>query len=127
MSGDNYIILPICHTSVEKPSQSLIKQICYPATAKFSTAATRWGCNHEKEAREKYLELMKSNHENFVVKENGLILNTNYPFLGASPDGLISCDCCGELCIEMKCPFCKKDAKLDDSLDCLETHNERLR
>lgn len=37
-------------TSITKPSLSLIKQICYPESCKFSTQATRWGISHEKDA-----------------------------------------------------------------------------
>ena len=35
----------------------------------------------------------------------GLHVSLSYPHLGASPDGLINCDCCGESLIEIKCPY----------------------
>ena len=35
-----------------------------------------------------------------------LVVNCSYPHLGASPDGLVSCDCCfGKGTVEIKCPF----------------------
>lgn len=37
-----------CHTDPTNPAQSLIKCICYPQAFKFSSAATLWGCKHEK-------------------------------------------------------------------------------
>ena len=37
----------VCHTDPAKPSQSLIKSICYPDVFNFSTKATRHGCQHE--------------------------------------------------------------------------------
>ena len=37
----------VCKTSVEKPSQSLSKSICYPESTKFTNDATTWGCQHE--------------------------------------------------------------------------------
>ena len=37
-------------TDPTQPSQSLLKMICYPESYKFSNAATRWGCEHEKSA-----------------------------------------------------------------------------
>lgn len=40
------------------------------------------------------------------MSEAGLHLNPKYPFLGASPDGLVCCDCCGTGVLEIKCPFC---------------------
>ena len=48
-------------------------------------------------------------HENFKICDSGLVLDPDIPHLGASPDGLVSCDCCGEGCLEIKCPLCKKD------------------
>ena len=37
---------------------------------------------------------MKHQHQSFSVKESGLILDPMYPFVGASPDGVITCTCC---------------------------------
>ena len=33
----------------------------------------------------------------------------DYPHLGSSPDGLISCSCCGDGVLEIKCPFKYRD------------------
>ena len=33
--------------------------------------------------------------------------------MGATPDGFVNCDCCGEGACEIKCPFCVKDQKLE--------------
>ncbi|CAG2243755.1 unnamed protein product [Mytilus edulis] len=66
---------------------------------------------------------MKDNHGNFEMKDIGLVLNSKFPYLGASPDEIANCDCCGEICIEIKCPYRKRDVKLDaalDKRDCLE-------
>ena len=30
-----------------------------------------------------------------------------------TPDSLISCDCCGEGCVEVKCPYCKRNDTVD--------------
>ena len=45
----------VCHTKVEKPSQSLIKSICYPELHKFSNDATKWGMKYEDVARKAYV------------------------------------------------------------------------
>ncbi len=39
----------------------------------------------------------------------GLFLDLNYPFIGASPDAVISCSECGDGVLEVKCPYCFKD------------------
>jgi len=36
-------------------------------------------------------------------------LDTARPYIGASPDGLVSCSCCGDGVLEVKCPFSVKD------------------
>ena len=40
----------ILHIDPHQPSISLPKSICYPETHRFSTKATIWGCEHEKDA-----------------------------------------------------------------------------
>ena len=52
-------------------------------------------------------------HQGFTVAESGLFVHPDMPFIGASPDRIISCDCCGKGILEVKCPFCIKD-KLPD-------------
>lgn len=36
---------------------------------------------------------------------SGLHIDELHPFMGASPDGLISCKCCGEGLLEIKCSY----------------------
>ena len=44
-------------------------------------------------------------HEDHHVTQAGLFLHPDTPFIGASPDGMVSCKCCGEGVLEVKCPF----------------------
>ena len=48
---------------------------------------------------------MKNSHVNFQLTQCGLFINKEYPFLHATPDFLMSCDCCGLGCGEVKCPI----------------------
>ena len=105
----------VCRTDKQKPSISLIKNICYPEKFKFSTPATAWGCEHEKEALGLFVSKMSEKHQNFKVEDSGIFLNPKFPFLGASPDGVATCDCCGVKLVEIKCPFSKKFQTLDSS------------
>ena len=104
-------------TNPLKPSLNLIKQICYPEAFKFSTKATQWGCAHEKTAQELYSQALSKNHKNFHIRNSGLVISTTHQFLGASPDGIISCDCCGTGLIEIKCPHCKKDTTINEAAE----------
>ena len=48
------------------------------------------------------LDMSAKKHEYFEVEESGLFINTQHPFIGASPDGLLTCDCCGDGICEIK-------------------------
>lgn len=37
---------------------------------------------------------MKAKHINFTTSLSGLVIELSLPYLGATPDGLASCDCC---------------------------------
>ena len=51
---------------------------------------------------------MQEHHEEFDVTESGLVLNLDWPHLGASPDGVVNCACCGKGVVEVKCPYCRR-------------------
>ena len=103
------------HTDPAFPSISLIKQICYPHWFRFSSEATKWGCDHESIAIGLYAEDMVKQHSGF---RSGLCIHKEYQFLAATPDGITQCDCCGNGVVEVKCPYCKKDSN-PDTADCL--------
>ena len=48
------------------------------------------------------------------IKGAGLFVDYQNPYLGASPDGLVECACCGKGVLEVKCPFCHKDNLPED-------------
>ena len=73
----------------------------------------RWGCTHEKDALKEYENQAKLLHENLVVRDAGLYIHCEHPFLGASPDSHVKCSCCGEGVVEVKCPHCAKDNTLE--------------
>ena len=92
-------------TKLAQPSLSLIKAISYPEHHKFHTQSTKWGCEHERTAREAYLKMSADQHLNLTVSDSGFIIHPQYPHLGATPDGCIQCDCCGRGVLEIKCPY----------------------
>ncbi|PFX24047.1 hypothetical protein AWC38_SpisGene11396 [Stylophora pistillata] len=108
-----------CDTDPSCPSHSLIMSICHPEMARFSTEATKWGCQLEKVAKETYASFQNGKHKNFSMSYSGLFVSTDHSYLGASPDGLVCCDCCGA-----GCPFCHKNDDISTSAQdknfCLE-------
>ena len=65
----------------------------------------RYGQDNEINARNKYLALFADHHKNLAIIPQGLHVDRKYPFLGASPDGLITCDCHPKKIMEIKCPY----------------------
>lgn len=65
-------------------------------------------------ARQAFHSFAAHNHEDFTVKETGLHISKTHPFIGASPDGLITCKCHGKGVLEVKCPLTAKCVKLSD-------------
>ena len=64
----------------------------------------KYGREMEERARENYYALVGPYHSNFAITKTGLHISADYPHLGASPDGIIDCDCCGKGLVEIKCP-----------------------
>ena len=34
-------------------------------------------------------------HHNVQILKSGLVIDPQWPFIGASPDGVVECGCCG--------------------------------
>ena len=120
----------VCHTSLTNPSKSLLKHICYPIQSKFTTEATAWGIKNEVKARSKYFSIMINDHESFKIEKSGFCINNKWLWMGASPDGFVYCQCCGNGLLEIKCPFVLKDKTITEQLlnsnFCLEEVNGQL-
>lgn len=79
----------------------------------------QWGNTNESVARDAYILSESPKHDSFSCTPSGLHINPQWPHLGASPDGLISCKCkcCGEGLIEIKCPYKYKDINPSNVID----------
>ncbi|XP_054760455.2 uncharacterized protein LOC129266641 [Lytechinus pictus] len=92
--------------NIEPKSDSLIKKITgQDSSEKFDLPSLKYGKELEPEAREKYAKQQRSHHAGLIVQEGGLFVDQDKVFLAASPDGLVSCECCGKGLVEIKCPF----------------------
>lgn len=67
-------------------------------------AAIAWGVKNEDVAREMFVAEESIRHDNLTVSKSGLIASTEWLYLGASPDGVVECSCCGKRVLEIKCP-----------------------
>ena len=83
----------------------------------------RWGCQHEKIAIQSYKRIQLKDHGSLQVEDAGFHIHPLYSFLGASPDASISCECCGEGILEVKCPICVKDKTLAAEAEHQQSHH----
>ena len=83
----------------------LIRRLLY-SSVNPDLPALKNGREKESEAREKYINVMREfGHPKIKVHDCGLFVAHERIYLGASPDGLIDCPCCGEGVLEIKCPL----------------------
>ena len=136
----------VCSTDPAMPSLCLIMSVCHPRLPQFQTTATI--CEHESKAREKYKSMYTLLHQQFSITVCGFFIHPDHPFMGTSPDGLVSL-CCGEEICEIKvrviafihvhawnaecygtvfslqCPYSHRNDTIEDAADspqlCLET------
>uniref|UniRef100_A0A1X7T8P7 YqaJ viral recombinase domain-containing protein n=1 Tax=Amphimedon queenslandica TaxID=400682 RepID=A0A1X7T8P7_AMPQE len=84
---------------------SIVKGIMQYYAPNDFVPSLQWGRQHEDDARQQYITVLQQQHRNLQTSSSGLIIDPAIPFMGASPDGFSTCDCCGERTIEIKCPF----------------------
>ena len=72
-------------------------------------AAVNWGKTNEKCAFKRHITKNRTKHNNFSCKTTGLFISEYYPFLDASPVGVLTCKCCGFGVLEIKCPWKSRD------------------
>ena len=94
--------------------------------------SVKWGNLHEDDAIKAFMAEEATKHDGGLnnVRKCGLLVKTDEPFLGASPDGLFSCRCCGTAVLEAKCPYNIKDQNIKENyekVDFLETSDGNLR
>ena len=91
------------HCRSESTDNYIVKNIL--DKYQFTSKSVEHGKQHEPVARGKYVGIMSRQHISFHCSETGLHVYKEYPYLAASPDGIIECKCCGKGLLEIKCPF----------------------
>ena len=101
---------------------ALIRSITDKCTKSGSIpAALRWGIDCENIAIEKYKEMTSC----LPVKKCRFFVSLKWPWLGCSPDGIVFESNVPVGCLEVKCPYSKKDMTIRES--CTSDKNFFLR
>ena len=87
-----------------------------------SLAPLKYGREMEGKALLRYVSHQcEFGHVNITTKRVGLVISNAHVFLGASPDSFVSCDCCGDGIVEVKCPQSVSSKPTVHSAECLTT------
>jgi len=77
-------VLVMCSALINP--EASVKRIMY---SQVSNKYVHWGRKQEAAARLKYKIVLRKQYPDIKIRECGLFVGTNTPFLGASPDGII--------------------------------------
>lgn len=77
--------------------------------------ACEYGKKTEINAKHAYIKHLTTEGINVHLHDCGLVVNPEFPFLGASPDGKV-CKNGGSGIIEIKCPFIARDIGIHDAV-----------
>ena len=90
-----------------KDVSALLKSIM-GLNSPVTTKAMKHGQSMENHAKFVYKRFMSRKHKRFIASNCGFVVDRKDPFLGASPDLLVECEChepkCGKGLCEIKCP-----------------------
>ena len=101
----------VCHLRESTDKRNTVKHLMNycPIAEDAMPKQLTWGHEKEKKALDLYIKKQKRNHEKLSIKNSELIVNTLWPFLGASPDGVRICECCQKKLIEIKSMYAKRN------------------
>ena len=67
--------------------------------------AMQWGRANEKDALDAFVKTEGPKHTSVQIFQAGLFVKMDLPYIGAGPDAIGTCDCCGTFIVECKCPY----------------------
>ena len=80
----------------------------------------KYGIEHEKDGKKAFYTKEAVKHTIFTLKDPGLHVCHEMPYLAASPDCMMTCACCGTSVIEIKCPERLENKSVQDNVHMLE-------
>ena len=104
-------IYKICHLRKATNKDNTLKELlnCCPLPPGKIPVQFQWGHDKEQAAIDLYIKKCQKKHQGLCVSKSGLVINTLWPHLGASPDDIRYCECCGKRVVEIKSLFSKRN------------------
>ncbi|KYN05017.1 hypothetical protein ALC62_04094, partial [Cyphomyrmex costatus] len=98
----------VCRMRPTTSCATTVKSILFPPS--IDTAAMKYGRDMEKVAKQELSKILKKD-----IKPCGLFIDSNNPWLGASPDGLLEEDGL----VEIKCPLSAENLTAEEAIHTL--------
>ena len=84
------------------------------------TVATKYGQTNKNLACSLAYKKLSNEHVNLRINEVGLIIKKDMPYLAATPDRILKCDCCGVQTLEVKNPYSGRSMSIQEYC-CMKT------
>lgn len=101
----------VCHmkeTTNSKNTVKLLTNYC-PLSEDSTPHQFSWGHEEEVVAIKEYIKKHRTKHRGLEVFQSGLIVDKQYPYMGASPDRIQVCKCCAKTLLEVKSIFSERN------------------
>jgi len=106
----------VLRTNPANPSKSLILSITSGAGKDLNVPSIVYGRENEPVAIGLFKEQLPDLHNDADINSTGLRISGENPWLGASPDGIMSCSCHGNSVVEVKCPYSMRGMSVSEIL-----------
>ena len=99
----------ICHS--QNPIKTAVSLLNGPRFSDDNVPQhIQFGYKFENKARTQFMRTHQYHHRECTIQVPGFIVHSAFPFLGTSPDGILSCNKCGgKALVEVKCLSSKKN------------------
>ena len=87
--------------SKENSAEKLVDSLLGKAKPPTNLPALKYGRDMEPIAVEEFIKYFKKHHKDVRYRQCGIFIYKNKQYLGASPDLLIACSCCGKAVVEI--------------------------
>ena len=102
-------------SQTEPRTTPLVSKLIYRDENLDHLPAIRWGQEHEEDALKSFYANEAVKHVDFKLEKCGLYTHQTKPYIGASPDALLTCKCHGISPVEIKCPYTIRNESVIDS------------
>ena len=104
----------VLHTNPESPAPSVMKSITTLKVTPMMAPALVYGRENESQVFTTVEGVLSTWHTNSSLRPAGMRISEKFPWLSASADGIIKCECHSLSLLEIKCPYTARDTPQRD-------------